>query len=81
MRKIPKVNIYSSVSGYKLKIAVYRADMTPEEISVHIEEIYPAPPNLPSIPDSEKDVLQIIEPGVTANFEPQLYPGNRYKKR
>ncbi len=72
--KNPKVNVYCSDARFKLKVSVYRHVTSPDEISVHIEEVYPIPlPSTESVADN-KGVAQIISPNTETVFLAGLYP-------
>ena len=70
--KSPKVKVYCSDTRFKLKVAVYRHTTTPNEISVHIEEVYPIPPAEPVA--GNKSIAQVIVPGSETEFLAKIYP-------
>ncbi len=74
--KHSKVTILNSVEDYIVTVAVYRHVSSPEEISVHIQSIYPIPPREPQ--ESSDPVCKLVRPGEPTTFNPMLYPARSH---
>lgn len=79
MRTQPKVEVISSAAGYVLRVSVYRHVTTPRKITVHIESVYPLPPEEPD--ESADQVSKLVKLGEGKKFDiSTLYPNVEVSK-